>query len=310
MSKTVFLFSGQGSQYPGMGREIYDHYEKARDVYDEASDVLGFDVIKLSGNGTAAELAQTAVSQPLIYTLSMAVYAVLSDVGILPQAVAGFSLGEVSALTAAGGMDLETGFRVIKHRAEAMSRASKITSGSMFAVLGAEVRDIEEECRKIRESGQYVEPVNYNCPGQIVIAGETGAAKKAAEIFEGNGIRVVPLAVSAAFHSKLMQPASEEFYHDISSFSFGSPALPIYSNVTGTVARIDSIPDYLKKQMVSPVRFIDEMSAMEQDQIESFVELGPGRTLRGFVRKGIKGARTYNVEDVKSFSKCAEELKG
>ncbi|MDR3552811.1 MAG: ACP S-malonyltransferase [Clostridia bacterium] len=301
MLKPVFLFSGQGSQYPGMGRELCGQYGCAARTYEKASDILGYDVLKLSCGGSAQELAKTLYSQPLIYTLSMAACAVLMENGVAPAAVAGFSLGECSALAAAGAMDAETGFRVINARARAMQKAAESSDGAMYAVIGPSAQEIEAACS---QADGYVIPVNYNCPGQIVIAGECGAAQRAADALKDSGARVVRLAVNAAFHSRLMLDAAGEFYAQISQYKYAVPRIGFYSNVTGGRAQIDDIPLYLKGQMTSPVRFIDETGAMSRDGIDAFIELGPGRALCGFIRKGIQGAATFNVEDPKSLEKC------
>lgn len=307
MSKNVFLFSGQGSQYAGMGKELCENFKTAKDIYNEASENFGFDVLKLSCEGSGEELAQTAVSQPLIYTLSMAAYSLLRENGIAPDAVAGFSIGEVSALTAAEAIDLKTGFKVIKERAAAMQAAAESSESAMYAVIGLENEEVEKTCSEIGEStGGYVVPVNYNCKGQIVIAGEEAAAKTAAEKLGEKSKKVVRLAVNAAFHSKLMNSASERFYENIKGFAYGTPKVTVYSNVTGGKAEIDDVAGYLKKQMISPVKFSDEMAAMSRDGIDTFVELGPGKTLCGFIRRGLKGLPFYNVEDLKSFEKCLE----
>lgn len=310
MRKIALLFSGQGVQYPGMGAALCESFPEARAVYDRASEAFGFDVLLKSREGTKEELAQTGVSQPLIYTLSTAAFAALSaalaPLGIRFEGAAGFSLGECSALTAAGAMTPETGFTVIATRAQAMQRAAERMHSAMYAVIGRDAGEIERLCRGAQG---YVAPVNYNCPGQIVIAGEEEPAAAVAQALQDAGARVVRLAVGAAFHSELMRRASEEFYAGISSLPFGRPCLPLYSNLTGDGrADYSDIPAYLRRQMVSPVRFADEMTAMAADGFDTFVELGPGKTLCGFIRKGIPGAQTLNIDDPRSFEKCLTAL--
>lgn len=305
MAGTVFLFSGQGSQHPGMGVDLCEKYEAAAKVYKTASEILEMDVSGLSAAG-GEEIAQTKYSQPLIYTLSMAVFAVLAEYGVKPDAVAGFSLGECSAMTAAGAMDLETGLSLIKLRAARMQSAAEKYGGAMFAVLGAPSETIEEACRAAEG---YAAPVNYNCPGQIVIAGETKAAESAAKALSESGAKVVRLAVNSAFHSKIMEEAAAEFEKDIAGFPFAKPALPFYSNYSGDRMEIGSLPEYFKNQMKNPVRFSGEMAAMARDGFSQFVELGPGKTLCGFIRRGLKGAKSISVEDSASVVKCVDEFK-
>jgi [acyl-carrier-protein] S-malonyltransferase len=307
MNKTAFLFSGQGSQYAGMGRELCENFKAAKTVYDQASSHFGYDVLKFSSEADENELAKTGVSQPLIFTHSTAANAVLAEYGITAEAVAGFSLGEVSALTAAGVMDIETGFTVIAQRAAAMQSAAENSNGVMFAVLGLQNNDVERLCEAAYAStGGYVVPVNYNCPGQVVIAGEEEAAQSAAQSLGSAGAKVVKLAVNAAFHSKLMSAAAGQFYDKISGIAFNRPNKTVYSNVTGDKIELSDVAEYLKTQMTSPVRFNDEMLSLSRDGFDSFIEFGPGKTLCGFIKRGIKGATSYRVDDLKSAVQCLE----
>lgn len=307
MGKTAFLFSGQGAQYPGMGVDLCAHFPAAVHVYEQASEALGFDVLALSRDGDADTLSKTSVSQPLIFTLSLAIFAILKENGVTPDAGAGFSLGEVSALAASGAMDTATGFAVIDARAKAMQKAAEETGGTMFAILGVEKSIVETACAA---ASGYVAPVNYNCPGQIVIAGEESAAVAAAETLQAGGAKTVRLAVNAAFHSKLMESASAAFHDVIRDFSFSKPGFPLFSNVNGGTLDAVSIPAYLQKQMVSPVQFSNEIAAMQAAGFDTFLELGPGKTLCGFLRKGIKGAKTFPLDDSAKIDKCLKALVG
>lgn len=310
MSNTVFMFSGQGSQYTGMGKDLCDNFCEAKRVYEQASDIFSIDVLKLSCEGTAKELSETKVSQPLIFTLSMAAFKTAVSEGANFDAVCGFSLGEVTALTATNALDLETGFRVISERAKNMQKAAEETSGAMFAIVGSDDITVESACKTACEKqGGYCAPVNYNCKGQIVIAGIEETVKAAAEILSDSGIRVVRLAVNAAFHSKLMETASINFFEAIKDYSYTKPSKILYSNIYGEKHEIENVPEYLKLQMVSPVRFTKEMESMHADGCDKFIEFGPGKTLCGFIRRGIKGVPFCNVEDKAGIEKCIELTK-
>ena len=307
MSTTAFVFSGQGAQYFGMGEDLYKNSAKARAVYEQASDVLGFDVAKKSFGEDDGDLSQTKYSQPLIFTLSMAAYAELSDRVPEPACVAGHSLGECAALCAAGVLTLEAGLSIIGERAAAMQDAAERQKGAMFAILGRDEPEILAACEA---ADGYVVPVNYNCPGQIVIAGEEDAAVRASDALKDAGAKVVRLAVNAAFHSKMMEGASSRFKAAVAAIPFEQPRIPFYSNVTG--AAMPAIPDvsaYLAQQMISPVRFTDELLAMNQAGIDTFVELGPGKTLCGLARKTIKGARTFPADNMQALEKAAAGIQ-
>lgn len=305
MGKTAFLFSGQGAQYPGMGVTLCEAFAEARGVYERASDALGFDVLALSRAGEAARLAQTGVSQPLIFTLSLAAAAVLAAHGVKADAGAGFSLGEVSALAALGAVEETAGFAVIRARAAAMQKAAEETGGTMFAILGAENAAVEAACA---QAPGFAAPVNYNCPGQIVIAGEEAAAAAAAQTLAEAGAKTVRLAVNAAFHSTLMETAAAAFYDAVKDVPFAAPRVPLYSNVTGKKLTESDFPAYLRRQMTSPVRFSDEMAAMAADGFDTFLELGPGKTLCGFIRRGVKGAATFAVGEAAGMEKALKAL--
>ena len=255
---------------------------------------------------TEEELAQTEVSQPAILAVSLMAYDAVRSLGILPDMVAGHSLGEYAAMAAAGMLSLEDAFRVIKARANAMSRCAKENPGAMCAVMGLSPGEIETVCQ---ETEGYVVPVNYNSPAQTVIAGEISAVERAMERFSGMGKRCVKLAVSAAFHTKLMRPAAEEFKEAIGSIHFCPPQTDFYSNTTGTLLTdFSDMPSYLANHLVSPVQFAKELGQIQQAGADRFIECGPGKVLTGLVRKTLENVGAYNVENAKTFSKFQESI--
>ncbi|MHC1695220.1 MAG: ACP S-malonyltransferase [Eubacteriales bacterium] len=308
--KTAFLFSGQGAQYSGMGAALYSAFPEARDIYDSVSQALGRDIAKLSFEGSAEELACTENSQSAIFALSMAGYAILKQRGITPDAVAGFSLGECSALHASGMLGLSDAVDMIVKRGELMQRSAGQKQGAMCAVLGLSDEAVERVCSQIEG---YVVPVNYNCPGQVVIAGDADAVSAAAEAMKTAGaMKTVPLKVAGAFHTAHMSEAAASFKDYLAGLPFVSPAVPLYSNVTGGLLEVSSpkeyMPEYLAKHMTSPVLFSRQAQSMLDDGITAFVELGPGRTLSGFMRKISREATVVNVEDIASLEKALEQL--
>lgn len=293
---TAFLFSGQGSQYPGMGKNILEANPEFEYIYEKASGILGYDLKKVTFEGTEEELARTCNSQPAIMAMSLLCFEAAKKNGIEFSAVAGHSLGEYAAMVASGMLSMEDGFKVIKARAAAMDKAGKETEGAMYAIMKMTAEEIEKICDEI---DGYVVPVNYNSPVQTVIAGEKAACEKAAAVFAEKKARAVPLKVSAAFHSKLMEGAAKEFFDAIKDVSFNKPSVAFYSNVTGSELKdFSDMPSLLAKHMVSPVRFTSELEAMSKSGIDKFIELGPNKVLTGLVKKTIKDAEAATLEDL------------
>ncbi|MBQ7991289.1 MAG: ACP S-malonyltransferase [Oscillospiraceae bacterium] len=285
--KTVFLFSGQGSQCEGMGVELAD--KGYRHIFDEASEVLGFDLYDKCKNASAEELAVTTVAQPAIMAVSLIQAENYRDQGITAEAVAGHSLGEYAALVYSGMVSRADGFRLIKERSEAMHRAAEKASGSMYAVIGMDADKIEKICE---ETDGYVLPVNYNSPVQTVIAGEDEAAKAAADRCLAEGARrAVKLNVASAFHSRLMQSAADEFVTFARTIEYSAPQITVMSNVTGRafVFGEEDMAERLARHIVSPVRFVDEINALYADGYDRYIECGPGKVLAGLVKKTLKG---------------------
>ncbi|MCM1579064.1 MAG: ACP S-malonyltransferase [Ruminococcus sp.] len=300
MSKNVFLFSGQGSQYPGMGVEFAKR-DKYRAIFDEASEILGFDLLDKCANAPAEELAKTVISQPAIMAVSLCAAEALRDKGITAEGAAGHSLGEYAAMVYCGIVSREDGFRLIKARSETMQKAADSAKGAMYAIIGKPAAEIEQVCS---ETEGYVAAVNYNSSVQTVIAGEEAAAARAAETLTAAGARAVRLGVSSAFHSKLMQPAAEEFLPTAKQFTYSEPKITMMSNISGGVLEsVDGLAERLAKHIVSPVRFTDELAALDGMGFDRYIECGPGKVLTGLVKKTLKGANAVNVQDMESLEK-------
>ena len=280
--KKAYVFPGQGSQYPGMAKDLYESNEVARMMLERANEILGFRITDIMFEGTAEELKQTRVTQPAIFLHSVVMARCLQD--FTPDMVAGHSLGEFSALVAAGAIDFEDGLKLVSVRAEAMQKACEMNPGSMAAVLALETAKVEEICSTCEGT---VIPANYNCDGQIVISGEKEAVEKACmKMKEAGAKRALPLPVGGAFHSPLMEPARAELAEGIEKTVFRTPTCPIYQNVT---ALPSTDPEEIKRnllaQLTAPVRWTQSVRNMAADGAEEFVELGPGTVLQGLINK-------------------------
>lgn len=305
--KTAFLFSGQGSQYPAMGAELAEKFGAAKEILECGSDVLGYDLLKKLTESSAEELAQTRLSQPAIFTTSLLALCAARENGIENAAVAGHSLGEYAAMYASGMLSMEDAFKAIKLRAEAMAKAAENSKGVMAAILRCDNATIEEICASVNG---FAAPANYNSPEQTVIAGEVEAIDEAIAKFTEQGKRCVKLAVSAAFHTKLMQSAADEFKAAVSGFTFGKPNCDFYANLYGRkLDDFSDMPSYLAAHICSPVKFVDELNAMNESGVEAYVELGPGKVLSGLVKKTLKPAVNVNIENNETLEKALAALK-
>ncbi|HEL1257945.1 TPA: ACP S-malonyltransferase [Streptococcus equi subsp. zooepidemicus] len=299
MTKTAFLFAGQGAQTLGMTRDLYDQHAIARDTFDQASQLLGYDLRKLIDTDQD-RLNQTAYTQPAILTASVSIYRILTSYGVHPDMVAGLSLGEYSALVAAGVLSFETALELVAKRGRFMEEAAPAGSGKMVAVMNTEARLIEEACQEASSVG-VVSPANYNTPGQIVIGGTAEAVNAALEILKAKGVkRLIPLNVSGPFHTALLAPASQRLAEELSKIQFQDFDLPLVGNTEAKVMEKDRIAELLARQVMEPVRFYDSIEVMKANGITQFVEIGPGRVLTGFINKIDKKLLCSSVEDVPS----------
>ncbi|TDB68890.1 ACP S-malonyltransferase [Arundinibacter roseus] len=289
----AYVFPGQGSQFQGMGAELYKTTPLAKELFDRANEILGFDLVRTMFEGTDEDLKQTNVTQPAIFLHSVALAKVTPD--FQPDMVAGHSLGEFSALVAAGGISFDDGLRLVAQRADAMQKACELRPSTMAAILGLPDAIIEEICASIKDD--VVVPANFNCPGQVVISGTVEGVQLACEKLKAAGAkRALILQVGGAFHSPLMEPAREELAGAIARTAFTTPQCPIYQNVTAMPSQdIDVIKTNLIAQLTAPVRWTQSVEKMVQDGATHFIECGPGKVLQGLVKKISTGIETAGL---------------
>lgn len=307
--KTAFVFPGQGSQYVGMGKEIYENFDLARNVFKEASDVLGYDLADICFNGPKEELNKTFRTQPCILTVSIALYRVLFSKGIRPSVVAGHSLGEYSALVAAEVLSFGDAVKLTEKRGQFMQEAVLEGKGLMAAVLGLERNKVDEICRSL-QSG-YASSANYNCPGQIVIAGEKNAVEEAINLCrEAGAKRAMPLSVSVPSHCALMTDASQRLSELLDKLEFKNPVIPIVNNADARfLDNAEGIKTSLVRQISTPLLWEDSIIAIADSGIDIFVEVGPGKVLSGLIKRIVPETRVLNVEDVKSLEKTLSQIQ-
>jgi len=309
MGKVAFVFPGQASQYPGMGKELAENYVVARAVFDEADRALGFPISRICFEGTEEELKQTANTQPAILTCSVAVFRVAAEKGLLPDFVAGHSLGEYSALVAAGSLKFADAVQLVRKRGTYMQEAVPAGAGAMAAILGLSPAVVADACKRAAEH-EVCAPANLNSPDQTVISGSAGAVKRAIEIASQSGAkRAVMLPVSAPFHSALMMPAQEKLAKDLSQTEFADLRWPLVTNVDADTETLGSeARDALVRQVSMPVRWEESVRALIDEGVNTFVEVGPGRVLTGLLRQIERSVTALNIEDAKSLAMTMDKI--
>ena len=312
--RIAFIFSGQGSQYVGMGKELYDNYPVCRDVFDRANEILQFDIKNMIFNGNRGDLDITENTQPAILTTSIAILRILSEKGIHPEMVAGLSLGEYSALVASDSIDFESALKLVRKRGQLMQEAVPSGLGAMAAVIGLNEDIIKSNLESISNKG-IVEIANYNTPNQIVIGGEKEAVELAEiSLKEAGARRVIPLKVSGPFHTSMLDEASKKLALHLNGTIFNEPKVKVITNVTGDfIKNKDEIKSLLEKQVKLSVKWSNTIEKMIDEGIDTFIEIGPSKTLSSFVKEISRGKKAkvniFNVEDLSSLNKTLEGVE-
>ena len=311
MNKLAFVFPGQGAQAVGMGKDLFDQYDVAKRLFAEADEALGYSIKDMCFEGPADDLKLTANTQPAILTVSVIVNEILKEHGVQPDVAGGHSLGEYSALVAAGVLSFQDAVALVHKRGQYMQEAVPVGEGGMAAIIGLDDEAIAAACEKATKEAGEVQPVNFNCPGQTVIAGTTHGVEKAVEELKAAGAKkAVVLPVSAPFHSTLMKPAAEKLAAELDKVAIHDAAFPVVSNFTGELeTKAEEIKANLVAQSDHPVRWIACVKTMQAFGADTFVEAGPGKTLCGFNRRIDRSIKSLNVENLESLQKTLDYLK-